>query len=309
MGSDVFELRGNSALYEVLGVSKFASDAEIRRAYYKLAVVYHPDKNPDGVELFKEISFAHNVLSDPEQRRLYDAQRLRTHIEGEARAYDPMMDPNVELTAEELRAFVERKREEEEAKQRGRNEFEKRREEEMRRRAEYDAQNPAFKAEYEQMRARAKENADQRAFAVAECQQLTTAELMQRLEAKRQVDKEEERRQPSTRASNITRENIECTAPTSVRRTMLQEFRVRHNGKTPAPDVVLANLNHQVMQSRLPFVAEMSKQSYSCDVEKRLSKYANFDYRSYIEKGVVDSCNVLDDAILADALHNYDRKR
>jgi molecular chaperone DnaJ len=63
-------------LYKTLGVSKKASDEEIKKAYRKLAREHHPDRNPDdpaAEEKFKEISAAHDVLGDPEKRKEYDA--------------------------------------------------------------------------------------------------------------------------------------------------------------------------------------------------------------------------------------------
>ncbi|MCB5278910.1 MAG: molecular chaperone DnaJ [Candidatus Cloacimonetes bacterium] len=61
--------------YEVLGVDKHADEATIKKAYRKLAMQYHPDKNPDNKEAeekFKEASEAYEVLSDKEKRQLYD---------------------------------------------------------------------------------------------------------------------------------------------------------------------------------------------------------------------------------------------
>jgi molecular chaperone DnaJ len=61
--------------YEVLGVAKTATPDDIKKAYRKLAVQFHPDKNPgnkEAEEKFKEISEAYEILSDTDKRQRYD---------------------------------------------------------------------------------------------------------------------------------------------------------------------------------------------------------------------------------------------
>src|SRR5207248_5663002 len=64
--------------YQVLGVPKNATPADIKKAYRKLAQKFHPDASPGNKEAenrFKEISAAHDVLGDPEKRTQYDRVR------------------------------------------------------------------------------------------------------------------------------------------------------------------------------------------------------------------------------------------
>jgi molecular chaperone DnaJ len=77
--------------YEVLGVSHDASDQEIKSAYRKLALKYHPDKNPNdknAEERFKEAAEAYSILSDPDKRARYDRYG-HSGLQGGFSGFDP----------------------------------------------------------------------------------------------------------------------------------------------------------------------------------------------------------------------------
>lgn len=62
--------------YEVLGLNRNADDKSIKKAYKKLSLKYHPDKNPnnkeEAEEIFKKISYAYGILGDPKKKKDYD---------------------------------------------------------------------------------------------------------------------------------------------------------------------------------------------------------------------------------------------
>jgi DnaJ family protein B protein 4 len=72
-------------LYDALSISPTASDADIKKAYRKAALKWHPDKNkdnPNASEKFKEVSQAYEILSDPEKRKVYDDYGLEFLLRG-----------------------------------------------------------------------------------------------------------------------------------------------------------------------------------------------------------------------------------
>ena len=60
--------------YEILGVSKSATQEEIKKTYKTLSKQYHPDVNPNGEDKFKEISQAYDMIGDPIKRKKYDLE-------------------------------------------------------------------------------------------------------------------------------------------------------------------------------------------------------------------------------------------
>ncbi|BCS83014.1 DnaJ-like protein [Cotonvirus japonicus] len=85
----------HTELYEILGVSSSATEADIKKAYRKLAAKHHPDKPGGDAELFKKINHANSILSDPEKRQTYDQfgeEAVNNGMGGMNDGFDPMAE-------------------------------------------------------------------------------------------------------------------------------------------------------------------------------------------------------------------------
>ncbi|KAL3233867.1 J protein JJJ1 [Nakaseomyces bracarensis] len=100
--------------YELLGVEAHASDLELKKAYRKKALQYHPDKNPDNIDeataIFAEIRAAYEVLADPQERAWYDSHKDQILSDTPLSQYDDEDDYVVDsavtgVTTEELLMF------------------------------------------------------------------------------------------------------------------------------------------------------------------------------------------------------------
>ena len=82
-----------TSLYDILKIKKDANEDEIKKAYRKLALEYHPDKNkdPNAEEIFKKITYAYEILSNTEKKKLYD-QYGEEGLESSFNDGDPIMD-------------------------------------------------------------------------------------------------------------------------------------------------------------------------------------------------------------------------
>lgn len=111
MPGDAAASRGGRSAYEVLGVPRGASAAELRRAFEQLAKAAHPDTSARGAASaarFQEVKEAYDLLRHAERRRAYDARSGARHQHGRYGAYDAAADRAMQERAEEFRKRYQR---------------------------------------------------------------------------------------------------------------------------------------------------------------------------------------------------------
>mmetsp|Transcript_85535 Transcript_85535/g.191186 ORF Transcript_85535/g.191186 Transcript_85535/m.191186 type:complete len:692 (+) Transcript_85535:121-2196(+) len=232
--------------YEILGVDQNAEDDVIKKAYFKAALKWHPDKNPDNVEVatekFKQIAEAHEILRDPQQRAAYDNELRHprqefTEAAGSSGGFGGWFGfgfgfaPKERMTTPEQRAWEQARREradrayEKACKQREKEEKEEAEAAERRRirDAEKAAKLKAYKEEQARKQAEQealeREQELQRQWKEAEEARLEAAEKKRRQAEKEIAKQARQRFRAHVAEANVERDSEE-----------LQEFLLGHDG-------------------------------------------------------------------------------
>lgn len=311
--ADVYDLNDNVKLYAILKVSRDADESTLKRAYFKLAMQFHPDKNPDGGDMFKAISFAYEILSDPEQRTRYDNKSLKSHIQREtaAAAKDPDMDPDVELSPEQLQNFVEKLRNMHKDAEQRRADFERQRQEEMARRAEFERKHPNFKmpelpTTISASAASALGYEGGRITLLSADAGILLERRLQEINARRSSSDEHDGAGPSRCNGGETTPRGGAVDPNSAKARMMEQFRQsRAAVGAPTTKPIVAPKPEEERRVKHKYGVPLNDDHYDYEAEHIKSRRGNFNYCGFVAQGYTDG-GVMKEAILADALDRYD---